>query len=68
MMREQATTTYRGVVILRGTAKAVLVQFGDGREAWVPQSVIHDDSPSWKVGDRGDLVVMEWWAEKLEGA
>jgi hypothetical protein len=67
MEREEATTTYRGVAILRGTAKAVLVRFADKKEAWVPQSVIHDDSPCWRPGDRGDLVVYEWWASKREG-
>jgi hypothetical protein len=66
MRSEGATTTYRGVRILRGTAKAVLVRFENGKEVWVPQSVIHDDSPSWRPGDAGDLIVPEWWAEKME--
>lgn len=60
-MREDPRTTLRGVEILRGTAKAVLVRFADGAERWVPQSVIHDDSPCWRPGDVGDLVIAEWW-------
>lgn len=47
----------------RATEKALLVLI-DGKETWVPQSVVHDDSEVWKVGDEGTLVVKQWWAEK----
>lgn len=33
---------------------------------WIPKSLIHDDSEVWKEGQRGDLVVPEWFAEKSE--
>lgn len=36
----------------------------DGQRRWVPKSVIHDDSEVYRDGDRGTLVVKEWWAEK----
>jgi len=63
LMRD-ATTTYRGVRVLRGSAKAICVRLSDGREVWVPSSVVHDDSPAWRVGDEGNLIVKEWWAAK----
>lgn len=47
----------------RATEKALLVLIGD-KETWVPQSVVHDDSEIYKVGDEGTLVVKRWWAEK----
>lgn len=31
---------------------------------WIPKSVIHDDSEVWKKGDRGKLVIPEWFALK----
>lgn len=63
-MGTDATVTLPTVTILRGTAKEVLVRIADGAEWWVPQSVIHDDSPCLRPGDAGDLVVAEWWYER----
>lgn len=52
------------------TAAAVLVFAGDsdfdssadGR--WVPKSVLHDNSEVIKKGDKGQVVLKTWWAEK----
>jgi hypothetical protein len=50
------------VSITRETAKAILVLFPGGREAWIPQSAVHDDSEAWKQGDKGKLVICAWFA------
>ena len=49
----------------RETAMALLVCI-DGREVWVPKSVVHDDSEVFDADDNatGTLVVKEWWATK----
>jgi hypothetical protein len=47
----------------RETDKALLVDI-DGDLLWVPKSVIHDDSEVWEEGQKGDLVVEEWWYDK----
>lgn len=43
---------------------ALLVKFEDGKELWIPKSVIHDHSEVWKEGQDGEVVVFAWWAEK----
>lgn len=49
------------VTVMRVTEKAVLCMV-DGKEVWIPQSQIHDDSEVWKEGDEGTLVIPEWLA------
>lgn len=60
--REEPVNIGPGTVV-RETSRAVLVLFRDGVERWIPQSVIHDDSQAWKVGQDGAIVVKRWWAE-----
>lgn len=48
---------------IRKTEKA-LVCIIDGEYIAVPDSQISDSSEIWKPGDKGQLVVNEWWAEK----
>ena len=50
--------------IIKATDKALLVRIGDEIEKWIPQSQIDDDSEVWKEGDKGDLVIKAWFAEK----
>lgn len=62
--KSEDTVTVTAVAI-RQSAKALLVRVGD-KEAWIPQSVIHDDS---EVFDKthttpAKLVVHGWWARK----
>ncbi len=52
------------VRVTRETPKAILVVFAGGKEEWIPQSAVHDDSEAWKQGDTGKLVVMQWYAAK----
>lgn len=48
---------------IRATEKAILVVLGT-KEAWIPQAAVHDNSEVWRQGDRGKLVVMQWFARK----
>ena len=51
--------------ILGETNKAVRARLDrSGMTLWIPKSVIHDDSPAWKVNDYDDLIVKTWWAKK----
>jgi len=49
---------------VRESERALLVDVGakDGRNHWIPKSLIHDDSEVWKLGQSGELVVPEWFA------
>jgi len=49
---------------LKETQKAILIQFDDESELWIPLSVIHDDSEVWEQDQEGNVVVKQWWAEK----
>ncbi len=45
--------------------KAVLVEAPDFDEpTWVPYSVIHADSEVCHEGDKGDMLVKGWWADR----
>lgn len=57
------TTVFEDVEALKATELAVECLI-DGEKVWVPQSVIHANSEVSGRGDRGRLVVHEWWAEK----
>lgn len=43
------------------TAKAILVLI-EGKQYWIPQSQIDDESEVWRKGDEGTLVISEWIA------
>ncbi len=58
------TFTIPDVRCIRSTSLAICCVGGSGKERWVPQSVIHEDSFVWRKGDSGKLVVKRWWAEK----
>ena len=55
---------FEDVTVIAETEKAILCNFGDGVEHWIPQSQIDDDSECWKLGDEGILIVSEWIAEQ----
>lgn len=47
------------------TEKAILVYLDSTNEKhWIPKSQVHDNSSVWKKGDRGTVVVTEWFANK----
>jgi hypothetical protein len=49
------------VFIKAATPKALLCVI-DGKEHWIPQSQIDDDSEVWQKDDVGKLVISEWIA------
>jgi hypothetical protein len=59
-------TSIDDVTAVRGTERALLCRLDDGREVWIPRSVITDDSEVLDPGDEGTLVVESWFAEKEE--
>jgi hypothetical protein len=63
MPNERPTIAIDDVVALKETSLALLCLI-DGKEHWLPKSVIHEDSEVSAEGDEGTLVVPEWFAEK----
>lgn len=54
---------FDNVVGMHATDRALKVLM-DGKELWVPQSVITDDSEVYGIGHTGRLEVKGWWARK----
>ena len=50
------------MTVIAETEKAILCDFGDGVEHWIPQSQIDDSSEVWKLRDEGLLIISEWLA------
>jgi uncharacterized iron-regulated protein len=63
-MSKRKYVEFPDVEVIRNTGKALLILFEDGREKWIPSSVIHDDSEVFDTGHEGDLLVQEWFVEK----
>jgi hypothetical protein len=55
--------TFPGVTALRATEAALLCEI-DGKQVWIPQSQIDDDSEVWEPEQEGDLIVSQWIAEQ----
>jgi hypothetical protein len=51
-------------VAIHETEKALHVRLYDDEMAWVPKSQIHDDSEVWSNGQKGTLIVTEWYAKQ----
>jgi hypothetical protein len=64
--RDEDGVSIDGVKAIRATERALLCRLEDGREIWVPRSVITDDSEVLEQSDEGTLVVKSWFAEKEE--
>ena len=54
---------FPGVTSLRATASALLCRI-DGKDHWIPQSQIDDDSELWEAEQEGELIVSQWFAEQ----
>lgn len=63
MPKEYHKTEINDVECKKETEMAILVEIED-EEFWIPKSVISDDSEVHSEGDKGTLVVPEWFAEK----
>lgn len=49
---------------LRTTEKAILVRLETGKEVWIPNSQVHDDSEVFALRHKGRLLITAWWARK----
>lgn len=57
--------SFEGTRVIResDSGLALLIEI-EGKEVWVPKSVIHDDSEVYDEDHEGELVLKEWWAEE----
>ena len=56
---------FENAVCVAASSKAIRVRLEDrDEEIWIPQSVVSEDSEVWKPGDRGTLIIPEWFALK----
>jgi hypothetical protein len=62
MADESPGVSMGGATCTRETAKAILVVMTGGKEEWIPQKAVHDDSEVWRKGQAGKLVVARWFA------
>lgn len=53
-------------IVQQSTDKALLVKLdAEDEPRWVPKSCIHDNSEVFEEkSEPGDLIVLEWWADK----
>lgn len=63
-MSKEDVEAFKDVTCVRQTPKAILVAI-KGKEHWIPQSQIDEDSEVYKDGDQGTLIIKSWLAEKL---
>ena len=54
------------VEAINSTPKALLCRLENGREVWIPRSVVDEESGVIDEGDQGILIVAGWFAEKEE--
>ena len=50
-------------VCIMESKQAIRVKTDEHGTMWIPKSQISDDSEVYSLGDQGNLVVSEWWAE-----
>ena len=63
---KQKTVTFNNVTVIKDTPLAILCEFEDGEEHWIPQSQVDADSECYGKGDEGKLVITKWFADKEE--
>lgn len=57
------TKLIENVTIIKDSGKALLLEFPEIDEPdWIPQKGVHEDSPIWKEGQEGDLLLHDWCA------
>lgn len=64
-MSNQDTADFPDSLVIGGSDKALNITI-NGKDYWVPKSVIHDDSEVFDEldNDNGTLIVESWWAKK----
>lgn len=50
--------------ILYITDKGGVLCLIEGEKHWLPQSQIHENSECWETGDKGELIISRWIAER----
>ena len=58
---------WKGKVLVAGFSKRALLCTHENEDAWIPLSMIHNDSEIWSIdqlGETGVLAIPEWLAEK----
>lgn len=60
---ETDAVTVEDVRAIGATPKALCVEI-EGRDVWIPQGQITDDSEVYEIGHRGKLVITRWIAEQ----
>ena len=64
-MANEGTVEFEDAVCVGQSAKAIQVRLADRQSPiWIPQSLVHDDSEVYKQGQKGTLVLPEWFAIK----
>lgn len=66
-MSNDPCTLGDGRVLREAKSGLALLISVENEEIWVPKSILHDESDideTSEVGDEGDVVVPEWWAEQ----
>ena len=53
------------VEVIADTEKAILCVI-EGKQHWIPQSQVREDSEVWKKGDKGTLIISRWIAEQKD--
>lgn len=61
--QEESAVEFLDVTCVKQTPKAICVRI-KGRDHWLPQAAVHDDSEVYAMGHEGKLVVKGWFAEK----
>lgn len=68
MSRSEDTGKFRcQAKVVRDSGAALLVQLDSGEKAWIPKSLIDDDSEVFEAGgtnSEGELIIPEWLAIK----
>ena len=63
MRDSDATVTFEDCEVLIERPFALLCVINDA-EKWIPKSQVHSSSEVIGEGDKGDLVISEWYATK----
>jgi len=59
------TVPFEDCEVVNETELAICVDIPEfDEEIWIPKSVVDDDSEVWEGGQKGRLVVQEWFAKK----
>lgn len=56
--------TFEKAKCIKETAKAIKVRLENGKEHWIPKSVIDDDSEVYQDDTDGKLIVKSWFCEQ----